>query len=116
MPSYNQTALLHSKAAKRDVFGKEAFAAAVPLRLSIVKLADSVEQSSVRADSSASRGAAQETTAQALFLVPPNTGARKGDVVELLGFLIEITGTHVRLNTRGAVDHVELHGKIREEL
>ncbi|MGE8141854.1 hypothetical protein ACQKOE_07750 [Novosphingobium sp. NPDC080210] len=110
----NITAQLIRKGATRDIFGQPSYGAPAPLRCAVVRLTTDVVPSTVRADSSASRGAAEETTAQAVILVPATTAIAVGDVLELLGERIEVTGRHPRINTRGTLDHIEIHGKIDE--
>ena len=112
----NHTAQLSRKSAARDIFGKETHLPPIPLRCGIVRLSTVVVPSTVRADSSASRGAAEESNAQAIFLVPANTSIGVGDIIMTLGFRIEVKGRHPRLNTRGTLDHIEIHGAISEDV
>jgi len=107
---------LHARRAKRDIFGAEFFSKPVPIQAGIVRLASLMEMSSVRADSTASRGAAEDMIAEAKILLPTSTRAKVGDVLEGYGVKIEVTGLHPRINTRGQLDHYELRGKIREDL
>lgn len=112
----NHTAQLSRKSATRDIFGKATYLPPSPMRCGIVRLSTVIVPSTVRADSSASRGAAEEENAQAVFLVMPNTAIAVGDIILTLGFKIEVKGRHPRLNTRGMLDHIEIHGTISEEV
>lgn len=111
----NLTAQLIRRGA-RDIFGQNAMSQPIPLRCSVVRLASSVVPSTVRADSSASRGAAEETTAQAIILVPSSTAIANGDVILVMNQRVEVTGIHPRINTRGVLDHLEIRGKTSESL
>lgn len=108
----NITAQLIRKGGARDIFGQPSFGAPAPLRCAVVRLSTDMVPSTVRADSSASRGAAEETTAQAVILVPAATAIAVGDVIEVMGERVEVTGRHPRINTRGTLDHLEIRGKI----
>lgn len=100
----------------RDVFGKEIFATPVEIPCAVVQLKEGVMESSVRADSSASRGAAEELMVQSKILIPNNVTVKKGDVLEIYGIFIEVMSSHPRINVLGDLDHYELTGTIRREL
>jgi hypothetical protein len=100
----------------RTIHGKESFAGPVPIPCSIVQLADRVEESSVRADSTATRGAAEQEVLQAKILVPAHTVIKKGDVLQLQDRSVEVMSVHQRLNTRGVLDHLEIGGNIKGNL
>lgn len=112
----NARAKLFRKNAKRDIFGNETFQPGVLMLCGIVNLATIVEATTVRADNSASRGAAEQAIAQAKILVPAKTKVTEGDVFELYGFTVEVTSVQPRVNTRGKLDHLELMGKMRTPL
>ena len=67
-----------------------------------------VDRSSVRADTSASRGNAREFQTEAKFLVPKNTVARIDDILEWQGDAMRIAGKMPRYNLQGVLDHYEL--------
>ncbi len=112
----NITAHFMKRSTTRDIFGKEAFGPLTPVRAGVVNLDVLMEASSVRADSSASRGSAQDLIAQAKILVPKASPVRVGDIMVLYEITIEITHRQPRINTRGMLDHYELVGKIRAEI
>lgn len=111
----NTKAMLYRKSSVRSVFGKEGYAAPQRIGCSVVRLANDVTPSTVRADSSASRGSADDTVADAKLLVSPKTIIKAGDVLELFGFRIEVNGVQPRINTRGQLDHFEVTGDIKAE-
>lgn len=104
------------KAPVRSLTGKETFASPRPLPCSIVRLDLSRVPTTVRADSSASRGAAEQMTAAAVILVPPHTKISHGDVLRIQGVAIEVSGMQPRLDVSGQRDHIELTGDIRAEI
>ena len=70
---------LVTKRGGTDLYGKEVAGATFKARCSIVKLALASVKTSVRADSSGSRGNAEETTAGARLLFLPRAGIDIGD-------------------------------------
>lgn len=112
----NLSATIYRKAAQRDIFGGETFSAGKPIRLCCVSLSSLAEASTVRADSSASRGSAEDLINQAKILTLPTMDIEIGDVIDIKGFMIEVTGFHPRFDTRGQHHHNELRAKVRAEL
>lgn len=78
-------------------------------RCSIVKFIVNNEKSSVRADSSASRGNAQELEADGVFLLPTTTKADVDDLIEIGEHRMRVKGRHGRFNTAGQLHHYEIH-------
>jgi hypothetical protein len=66
------------------------------------------QRTSVRADSSASRGASDEPIADARLLVGPDTAARLNDRIELLGLQLRVTAKEPQLDIFGAIDHYRI--------
>jgi hypothetical protein len=111
----NQTALLHRKIG-RNVFGKVTFAAPVSIGVSIVTLDEKVEQSAIRADSSASHAASDITALKAKLLVEGEATIAEDDVIEILGQKVQVAGIEPRANVLGDVDHYEVTGNLKAEL
>lgn len=99
----------------RDLYGKATYGPATPVMVGIVGLNGFVDQTSVRADSSASRGSAEQEELQAKILVSPQVQVDEGDIMDILGFSIEITAVQPRLNTQGILDHRELRARVHKE-
>lgn len=78
-------------------------------KCSIVKFIVSNEKSSVRADSSASRGNAMELQSDGVFLMRTNTKARIDDLIEIGEHRMRVMGIHARYNTAGVLHHYEVH-------
>lgn len=112
----NQAGVHLRKLPRRDIHGREVFAPGEPIAMSIVRLAEIVEETSVRADSSASRGAADMDILQAKLLVGPLVKIKKGDVIQFRGRLIEIESVHERLDVLGRPHHQEVGGNIKGDM
>jgi hypothetical protein len=82
----------------------------------VVTLADRVIESSVRADSSASRGSAEQEVLQAKLLIPAHVAVKKGDVIRILGREVEIASIHLRLDVFGQSNHQEIGGNIKGDM
>jgi hypothetical protein len=65
----------------------------------------------VRADSSGSRGAADELDIEAIFLVPGTTAMKVDDMVEIDGLKFEVRGVQTRRGVDGLIDHLEILAK-----
>lgn len=109
----NRIALLMKKLELRTVHGKETFASGVPIGLSVVHLKMYSAKSSVRADSSASRGAADGEEAAAKLLLPTSVDIAIGDVIQVMSSHVEVVSIESRFNTRGVHDHNEIGASIR---
>jgi hypothetical protein len=112
----NQQGQLLRKNRRRDIHGRESFDNPVPLPLSIVHLEEGVKWTSVRADSSASRGSAEQTELQAKLLVPTGIAMKKGDVIKVLDHFVEVEAMHTRLDVMGRPHHVEVKGNIKGDM
>lgn len=66
-----------------------------------------MKKSSVRADSSASRGNAQETIADFWLILMPDTEAEIDDLVEIHGVRVKIVDLIPRYGLDGSHDHTE---------
>jgi hypothetical protein len=106
----------HRRRMARNAFGKTVLGAPVGIELSIVKLGEVVVPSSVRADQSATRGAAEIETLDAKLLLPAYVTVEHGDVITVLGMNVEIAGITPRLNALGDVDHFEITGNLKGSL
>lgn len=93
----------------RDKYAQETFAAAEPIGYSPVRLQGQVEKSSVRADSSASRGQAEIQTGTYKILVDKSVaGLRIDDRLEIDGAAFRIASIHPRYRVMGGLDHFEV--------
>lgn len=87
-------------------------------KCSIVSLHDASGKTTVRADSSASRGQADERLADGRLLLKPNEQVRLGDIVEVKTdrvsdiIKIQITRIFRRVDIAGKVHHIDVEGDI----
>jgi hypothetical protein len=107
-PNFNCTVFVSS--GTTDVYGQPLPSTAYKERCSIIKLNVTNEKSSVRADSSASRGAARELETNSVILLTKTTRAAIDDVVEVNSMKIRVTGKFPRHDLQGALDHYEISG------
>lgn len=95
-----------------DLYGNPMFDPPRPAKCGIVKLVSRDQNVTVRADSSASRGAAQEMVADALLLFPPVYGVKNDDVIDVIGVKLKVTGVFPRHNVNGQIDHYQVEAML----
>jgi ABC-type iron transport system FetAB permease component len=111
----NIQAQLMRKQAKRTIHGTTLYEPAQPITLAVVTLGTTVTESSVRADSAASRGASEITQLQAKLLLPASIVVATGDVILVQGYRVEVAGKAPRNNVVGRLDHWEITGNLKAE-
>lgn len=92
----------------RDVHTREIWSEPKTVRFSPIDLENSTQKTTVRADSSASRGKSESSVSpggKALF--PKNVAVEIGYRFEFEGMSFMISSKHVRRSVFGRVDHVE---------
>jgi hypothetical protein len=94
---------------KNDVRGQPIPGVLVAEKCAIVKLVISNEKSSVRADSSASRGNAQEMEATSVILLGAATRARIDDIIIVAGHQLRIKSMQMRYDASMRLDHYEIN-------
>lgn len=109
MFSPNQSCRIRLTSGKSDVRGQPIPGRIIAERCAVVKLLVTNEKSSVRADSSASRGNAQEMEATSIILLSIMTQANIDDIILIAGVELRIKGRHPRFDVTGALDHFEMH-------
>jgi len=93
----------------RDKYGQERLLDPIEIGYAPVNMNITADKTSVRSDSSASRGQAEEMTSRnAKILVPAGTIVKHGDQVDIDGESFRVSGRHVRKSVFGVVDHIEL--------
>jgi len=91
-----------------DEFGQPSFSTARPVQCAVVKFQLGREKTSVRADSSGSRGNAEEIVADARLLFPPDTQITIGDLVNLFATDLRVLNLMPRLSVAGQLDHYQV--------
>lgn len=91
-----------------DKFGQPLTAGPFVCQLAVVNAKRKAQKTSVRADSSASRGAADEITADlGRILFPIHMNISIGDMVVFDGGRYNIVSKHLRRSVIGVIDHIE---------
>ena len=88
-----------------DRYGKEQLGKSYTAKCAIVKLTQVSEPTSVRTDSSASRGAAREIIADARLLFPRTVDVNIDDKVEVMGMSLKVLSVFPRTTIGGQHDH-----------
>jgi hypothetical protein len=104
----NLTCIISVSSGETDVYGKPMPATRVTERCAIVKLDIKNTKTSVRADTSASRGNARELIADSVILLTKNTVANIDDIIEVSGATLRIASKFPRHNVSGELDHYEI--------
>jgi len=91
-----------------DIYGRRIEGARRHERCGVVKLLVENGKTSVRADSSASRGNADEYVADAVLLFPATSQVQYGEKVEIAGFELKVSGVFPRFTVQGVLDHYQV--------
>lgn len=98
----------------RDVYGRPVFADPVPCQFAIVNAKRQQQKTSVRADSSASRGMGDEiATGLGRILVAKHETIEIGDVFMFDGDSFDVKSKHIRRSVFGEIDHFECDLEVR---
>lgn len=88
-----------------DGYGRRLYTDWKRVPFAIVKLDQGSTKTSVRTDSSASRGSAQEILANARFLFPIHVVLKPGDRVKFGDFILTVQSVFPRHSVTGRFDH-----------
>lgn len=91
-----------------NVYAEQLFSAPVKTPCAVVHLQAINVKSPIRADSSASRGNADEMTEMATILFPRSIKLNIGDKFSIQGLSLEISKIEPRLSVLGSLDHYEV--------
>ena len=108
------TTALHSAVTGLDLFGGETYAPEVIIPCAVVSLAPTLQPSSVRADSSNSRGSAQDLVAAARILLPAYILVSEGDKITVHGVNLRVSAKQPRLGVMGNLDHWQIEAMIEK--
>ena len=103
---------VHRSSGAADVYGQPLPSTVISEKCAIINLNMKSLKTTVRADSSATRGAASEEVLDAFLLMTTGTKAEIDDVVEVAGIKIRVTRKFPRHNLQGVLDHFEIGGMI----
>lgn len=79
-------------------------------KCSIVKLMRMVEKSSVRTDTSGTKGGADEVIADCKVLMSPLESIDLDSLVEVYGVRFRVTAINPQFDTKGRIHHIEVMG------
>lgn len=95
-----------------DVYGKPIPGVSFKERCAIVAIVEKDEKTSVRSDSSASRGNSHEMLFDAVILFGPKTKTKIHDIVKINGYALEVMAQQPRYDIDGVIDHYQNELKI----
>jgi hypothetical protein len=98
-----------------DRHGKRRYSSPQRFPCGVVTMREESGKTSVRTDSSASRGSAKDELLQARILFPRNVRLNFGDRVTIMDFAMTVKGVHPRYNIPGQLDHWEVALEISAE-
>lgn len=104
----NKNCVIHVSSGTTDVYGMPMPGLKYKERCAVVKMNVVSAKSAVRADTSATRGNAQELQTNTVLLLAKTTRAQINDNIELLGFQFRVNAIHPRFNLDGDLDHYEI--------
>lgn len=104
----NKACLLY-KQGRFNAYGQLILNDPIKVKCSVVKLRTASEKSAVRADSSGSRGAANEGSADCLVLMIDNR-VELDDAVEVNKIRFRVTDIQPMFDVHGKFDHFEVRG------
>ncbi|MEO9387053.1 MULTISPECIES: hypothetical protein [Chromobacterium] len=94
---------------ERDLFGKsKGVEKSWEAKCSVVRLLDGVGKSTVRADSSGSRGFAEEETLVGRLLLLPQADVQNEDIIEVVGRRMRVACVFPRFDVMGKLDHLQV--------
>lgn len=103
----NRTCIIRRQTGTFDRYGQATFAPAVSIRFALVRFDTKAEDTTVRADSSATRGNIKEFHASGRILVEKRYMVSTGDLVVFDGKVFRIKEVEPRYNVLGKLDHYE---------
>lgn len=112
MLNANNTCQIYSRSGG-DVYGQSSLASTpVTERCCVIRLERKLEPTTVRADSSGSRGHGDEMTLGSRLLLDARTVARLGDQISVAGVLLRVTGMNPVFDAvSGEMDHYAVTGE-----
>lgn len=91
-----------------DVYGQAKLALPRKTRCNVVTLVVTSEKTSVRADSSGSRGNVDELVSLSKLLFLPRDDMGIGSKIEVSGVSLRVIGRQLRFTVSGKLDHIEV--------
>lgn len=99
---------LYRRSTSKDNFGRFQYNPKVSTPCAVIFLDVTIQKSSVRADTSGSRGQAEQFQGDAMLLFPKHIRLTEGDVTFIDSKWLEIIEVEPRRNVMGRVDHLQV--------
>lgn len=112
----NRIAYLRRKSKATDMYGQHTYSQKEPIHYALVRYDTLIQDSTVRADSSATRGNIKEFQATGRILVHKRHNPTWGDLVVVEKRVYEIKEVEPRFNVLGILDHWEVDLEKFEDL
>lgn len=112
----NRTGIIRRRSKTTDAFGQYTFGKRENMRFAVVRFDTKTEDSTVRADSSATRGNIQEYHASGRVLTAIAVKPKWGDLMVFDGKVFRIKEVEPRYNVQGKLDHYECDLEKSEDL
>lgn len=103
-----------TRPAGTNVFGEPLYSKGVPQACHVLRAVDKIADTTVRADSSGSRGHAEENLADLWMLIRPTIKIATNDMVDVQGMKFRIVSIQQRNTVFGEFDHFEVLGQIEQ--
>lgn len=104
----NTHCLLFVRSDTQDLYGSYTFDDPITVPCTVVAMDLKVTKTSVRADSSASRGRAEEEIGTARILFKADATIKEGDQVQMDGNTLDCTRIFQRHDVLGKIDHLQV--------
>lgn len=104
----NTFCVVHPRDPTTTVFGEYTYGPSYRQACAVTQNSLQVLKSSVRADSSASRGRAEEEAGLMRLLLPADAPIKTGDIVHFDGEWVEATRVFYRHDVLGKIDHIQV--------
>jgi len=112
----NRIAYIRRKSKTTDMYGQHTYGQKEAIHYALVRYDTVIEDSTVRADSSATRGNIKEFHASGRILVEKRHNPDFGDLVIVEGRVYQIKGVEIRFNVLGKLDHYQCELEKYEDL
>lgn len=90
-----------------DIHSQPIYGNVKSLKCLVVRYKSTAQKTTVRADSSASRGRNQEAVYDTIILFEPSSAVKKDDLIEIFGEKLRINSLEYRFKINGEIDHFE---------
>ena len=104
----NTRADFYERSNKANNFGRYSYLARRSIPCGVIFLNVSAKKSSVRADTSGSRGQAEQMEGDARILIPVFVKIKEGDVIFKDNLWLEVIEVEPRRNLLGQLDHFQI--------